>query len=391
MNSKETYDFLSISKTEKVILSCAGLYPSSPRNSIFCRIRQIITLSVIVLVVVPITVFGIQNISNTMKSTQAFFISLSIVASIVKIINFIINLDKLVLFKKYLSSDIFHDKAWINIKRMKRDMEDISKVSKFYGLMITTGLIALFMEPFFDKSDENSYFRLPFESWIPWDISDFRNYMLTYLAQTSFATTAAVTTAAIDSLFATMCSIVCTEIRVLKYNLGNLDYFAPDLLVRNELRRNIILYEEILNASEAIEKLFSYGVLGQFFSSIIVICFTLFHLISPSMDEESDPLARYSYLTSCLAYLMCMLAEVSIYCIYGQGVLTESSDINQATYLSNWYVSNIHAKKDLIMLRERAKRPIILTAGGLFPLTLETLVKIFKTSYSFLAVLRQRN
>nr|QXE93268.1 odorant receptor 42 [Eucryptorrhynchus brandti] len=147
----------------------------------------------------------------------------------------------------------------------------------------------------------------------------------------------------------------------------------------------------INSASEAIEKLFSYGVLGQFFSSIIVICFTLFHLISPSMDEESDPLARYSYLTSCLAYLMCMLAEVSIYCIYGQGVLTESSDINQATYLSNWYVSNIHAKKDLIMLRERAKRPIILTAGGLFPLTLETLVKIFKTSYSFLAVLRQRN
>nr|QXE93211.1 odorant receptor 30 [Eucryptorrhynchus scrobiculatus] len=388
MNSEETYDFLSISKTDKVILSCAGLYPRSPRHSIFCRIRQVTVVSLIVLVAVPITVFGIQNISNTMKLTQALFISLSILVSEVKIINFIVNLDKLVLFKKYLSSDIFHDKAWMNIKRMKRDMEDINKVRMFYRFMILIGLVTLFLEPFFDKSEEN---RLPFESWIPWDISDFKNYVLTYLGQTSCTIIAVATTATIDILFATMCSIACTEIRVLKYNLENLDYSALDLLVKNELRRNIILYDEILNATEAIEKLFSYGILGQFFSSIIVICFTLLHLISPSTGEESDPLARYSYLTSCGTYLMCVMTEVSIYCIYGQAVLTESSDINQATYLSNWYVSNIPARKDLIMLRERAKKPIILTAGGLFPLTLETLVKIFKTSYSFLAVLRQRS
>ncbi|VEN52486.1 unnamed protein product [Callosobruchus maculatus] len=40
---------------------------------------------------------------------------------------------------------------------------------------------------------------------------------------------------------------------------------------------------------------------------------------------------------------------------------------------------------------ERTKRPLILRAGGVFPLSLSTLMSILRSSYSYMAVLQRLN
>ncbi|XP_030754409.1 odorant receptor 85c-like [Sitophilus oryzae] len=184
------------------------------------------------------------------------------------------------------------------------------------------------------------------------------------------------------------CSIVCAQFRVLKDNLEKLNYKRNVADIKKDIKMNVQAHLQLLKACEVINGIFSFGVLGQFAGSIFVICFTSYELIFYSPDF-SDFYLVLAYEIHLLSYMVCMLGQVAFYCYYGHNIMSESSDIGQSIYLSNWYDSDLKIRKELMIFMERVKKPIILTAGELFPLTVNTLRGILRSSYSFFAVLRQ--
>ncbi|KAJ8943466.1 hypothetical protein NQ314_009748, partial [Rhamnusium bicolor] len=64
-----------------------------------------------------------------------------------------------------------------------------------------------------------------------------------------------------------------------------------------------------------------------------------------------------------------------------------SNTVTTAIYMSEWYNFDQKSKKALITLMERAKRPMMVTAGKILDLSLETFTMIIRRSYSLLAVL----
>ncbi|KAJ8943735.1 hypothetical protein NQ318_007183 [Aromia moschata] len=70
------------------------------------------------------------------------------------------------------------------------------------------------------------------------------------------------------------------------------------------------------------------------------------------------------------------------------GFSRQSDSIVNAIYMSEWYNYDNKSKKALITLMERAKRPMVVTAGKLLDLSLVTFTTIIRRSYSLLAVLK---
>nr|CAH7768947.1 unnamed protein product [Callosobruchus chinensis] len=81
-------------------------------------------------------------------------------------------------------------------------------------------------------------------------------------------------------------------------------------------------------------------------------------------------------LLSPIALIQCISSGLAI-CFVGFQLMVVSIGISSSYYSTNWYdayPSNIRSYLFLIM--ERTKRPLIVRAGGVFPLSLSTLMSV---------------
>ncbi|KAH1026273.1 hypothetical protein HUJ05_010817 [Dendroctonus ponderosae] len=199
--------------------------------------------------------------------------------------------------------------------------------------------------------------------------------MFTLFIQTWTSIIGASVCVTLDCTFAIFSTIVKMELHLLKEKFKTMDFSSTNKQIKYELKKNMELYDNIVKITFAIQKIFNYVLLSTFINSIILICLTGFLSTHTVIDEQADLSEKINYVYT-LGYFGYLLFQVSVYCYYGHQIMTESSDINEAIYLSNWYVSDKFIQKDLIILRERLKRPIIFKAGNIFPLTFPTLIQV---------------
>ncbi|RZB40583.1 7tm 6 domain containing protein [Asbolus verrucosus] len=67
---------------------------------------------------------------------------------------------------------------------------------------------------------------------------------------------------------------------------------------------------------------------------------------------------------------------------------SESNNLTKAIYMSQWYEYDVKSRKALIILMESSQKPVIVTAGKILDVSLETFGIVLKRSYSLLALLR---
>lgn len=79
--------------------------------------------------------------------------------------------------------------------------------------------------------------------------------------------------------------------------------------------------------------------------------------------------------------------EISLPCYYGSQFVAENKKFIECIYSCNWTEQSKQFKQDLIVLTELCLREKSFFAGGLFPISLESFVRIVKGAYSFYTVL----
>ncbi|XP_063905155.1 odorant receptor Or1-like [Zophobas morio] len=79
--------------------------------------------------------------------------------------------------------------------------------------------------------------------------------------------------------------------------------------------------------------------------------------------------------------------QILFYCHYGTLLYEENNSLINAICMGPWYQYDVKIRKMLLIIMERSKRPMILTAGAVINVTLETFVWVLKSSYSLVAVL----
>ncbi|XP_044270070.1 odorant receptor Or2-like [Tribolium madens] len=99
------------------------------------------------------------------------------------------------------------------------------------------------------------------------------------------------------------------------------------------------------------------------------------------------PLSSEFY--SFLFYANSIISQIFIYCWFGNEVQTKSDKISQAIFESGWTDFPLKTKKDLVFLLMRTREPIKVSAFNLFSLSLDTFMRILRTSWSYFALLHQ--
>nr|WBF91115.1 odorant receptor SameORX [Schistocerca americana] len=89
-------------------------------------------------------------------------------------------------------------------------------------------------------------------------------------------------------------------------------------------------------------------------------------------------------------YLSVMLAQLFVYCWFGDELITESENVSTVVYSTVTSLQGypVSLKRSLLLMMTRAQRPLHITAAGFFDLSRESFVKVLNVSYSFFAILR---
>ncbi|XP_068631551.1 odorant receptor 85b-like [Battus philenor] len=249
----------------------------------------------------------------------------------------------------------------------KRQIKTLKRFLLVFYWNTMGGIFIHFTGPFFVVITrrfilkDHCILKLPFQSILPYDISDnWFNYLITYACQTFIMLHLIYSLMNSEFLMITFCANLGIEFSLLQHDLECVSSFnatgeqndatfdksntIKDIIKRHQnLIRNRLLFL-LQVARGAVEKMYYYF----------------------PVEGMSIPL-----------YLLCY---------YGEFLRNESLGIADAAYNNLWYRECVPYQKMIILLIIRAQRPCCLTAWGHVPVTLNMFTKVMSTTYSYFSV-----
>ncbi|KAK9731035.1 7tm Odorant receptor [Popillia japonica] len=124
--------------------------------------------------------------------------------------------------------------------------------------------------------------------------------------------------------------------------------------------------------------------------SIISICgyasVTFFQLLAAHIFQDTSVVS----IISICGYASVTFFQLLAYHWIGHEIMEKSVKIIESSYLSMWYELDQKSKKTLILLTERAKRPLLIQPYKFVFISLDSLGVIVRWSYSFFALVKAK-
>ncbi|RZC39078.1 7tm 6 domain containing protein [Asbolus verrucosus] len=282
-----------------------------------------------------------------------------------------------------INNDLFQPKNSQQRSLIQPNLKAWKKTVATFWFFTLGWLFFLMLCPFFDKT-VNEY-RLPFLAWYPYSVKASPQYELSYLHQFISVTTMSMVNVNIDSLIAALNMYIGAQFDILCDNLRNVYDNSRDSPtdVEEKLKNCINHHREILKFASYANKFYNWLIFEEFFVGGISIGLSMFQLtvVVPFSSE----------FHSFISYSTAISVQVFMYCWFGNEIEVKSSKLPYAIFESDWTSLPPKIKKELLIFLIRVQQPLKMSAFGLFYLSLETFVKILRTSWSYFALLRQIN
>nr|WCC57366.1 odorant receptor 31 [Papilio dardanus] len=196
----------------------------------------------------------------------------------------------------------------------------------------------------------------------------------------------------IDTFFLGILILVIAQLDILKETLTNLtdqskyvtrekyvDGIQNEINIINNFNQAIVHYDELCKFCSLIQNTFNITLLFQFGMASSIICVCLFRFTLPAANEYYIFLATYMFI---------MVIQIMVPCWFGTKIIEKSCLLSQAAYSCNWPYRSRKFKSNLRLFVERTNRPISITGGKMFTLSLVTFSSIMNSAYSFFTLLR---
>ncbi|XP_017850510.1 odorant receptor 2a [Drosophila busckii] len=216
--------------------------------------------------------------------------------------------------------------------------------------------------------------------WFDWECS-IVTYIIILVYQLFGLTVQALQDCANDSYPPAYLCILTGHMRALEFRVRRLGQHTEKELNYIELNDCIDDYIYILELHAIIQKILSVPSMAQFVCSAAVQCAVGLNFL---YNADSNDL---SAMVLSMVFFMAVTLEVLIICYFGDRMRTQSEALLNAFYFCDWFDQLPKFKQNLIICLQRAQQPSLIYAGNYIPLTLESFVKIIRSTYSVFTVL----
>ncbi|XP_049840128.1 odorant receptor Or2-like [Schistocerca gregaria] len=282
-------------------------------------------------------------------------------------------------------------------------LADIHHCSQRRAFRLTMGMLLFmfsqcfvwFPMPIVARRDER---RLPFAQHA-WD-NNTHYYALSYAVQCVIGAWTSQLSFGVDLLFVAVMILVAAQLQILTLRIVNLKAENYNVKGEDEARsvngmranisdkmyKNLCLciesHQTILRFVKDLESTMSSVVMTQFCFSVLVACVALF---------QATYSTDFTAVLKCASFLPVPGGQVFLYCWAAHNVTEQAEAVVLSAYSCCWVEASGRFKHTLRILISRAQKPLVLTAGRLYPINREAFVSLVNASYSYYALLGQMN
>ncbi|XP_049840442.1 odorant receptor Or2-like [Schistocerca gregaria] len=219
-------------------------------------------------------------------------------------------------------------------------------------------------------------------------------YALSYALQCMAAAWTTQFSLGVDCLFVTVMMLVIAQLEALASRIQGIriEQGASSCAAQTTKKVSDQMYEELCLCVEVHQKLLSFVkqlestmspiVTTQFAISVLVACVSLF----PATYGTN-----FTAVFLCAGFLPVPLGQLYLYCWAAHNVTQQAEAVSSAAYNCSWVGASERFKRALRILISRAQKPLVLTAGHLYPINRAAFVSLLNASYSYYALLGQIN
>ncbi|XP_028047908.1 odorant receptor 46a isoform X2 [Monomorium pharaonis] len=255
--------------------------------------------------------------------------------------------------------------------RQKFDRIAQNNTLRYLSLITVTVIIVVVTSVFTVFTNRN----LTYKAWVPFNYSYPALYVLVYTHQLIGMGTSGFVNVACDSIICGLLLHICCQLEILEYRLTKVVH-GEDIL-----RDCICHHNRIFEYAYMVNNMFTKIIGIQFSASMLVICSNLYRI---AMAKDSV------IFISLVMYTGCILAQIFIYCWFGNEVRVKSLQfMNNIYYDIEWSVLSNSNKKGLLIIMKRAMIPIEFSSAYIITMNLDSFVALLKMSYSAFNLLHQ--
>nr|XP_003704370.1 PREDICTED: odorant receptor 22b-like [Megachile rotundata] len=204
--------------------------------------------------------------------------------------------------------------------------------------------------------------------WVPYNYSSTSLYIVTSMYEGMGACYGISASSACECLYTGLLLHICCQFEILEHRFRSLN--SNPIYTANHCASH---HHLIYKYAEAVNEEFRGIMSFQFFSSMSILCLTIYHL---AYAENSA-----AFMATGL-YMTCVLCQMFYYCFYGDMVKTKSIEFIDKLFQSGWASWNGSSKMVLLMVMRRSRTPIEFTSMHIVTLNLESFMSLLRTSYS---------
>nr|QHN69151.1 odorant receptor 21b [Sirex nitobei] len=231
------------------------------------------------------------------------------------------------------------------------------------------------------KGNSSRLYVLPYRTRIFFEITESHTYVSIYAIEGLIVPLITCGYTGADCFLVTLVLHVCGQFSILALQVKN---FAMDPHgYRHGIHQLTVNHLRLIRITKNINQAFSWMLLPQLLIAPVILCLSGCNLLNSSGGLEQ----RFNFLIFVM-HSLCMTFVLFTYCYIGECLIKESTNFGDALYNSEWYdIPWEHAKLLVICIRQTQK-PMELTAGRFYILSLQKFTYIIKTSMAYLSMLR---
>ncbi|XP_017766924.1 PREDICTED: odorant receptor 30a-like [Eufriesea mexicana] len=235
---------------------------------------------------------------------------------------------------------------------------------------------------------------LPFKMWIDLPVTETPYYEIIFVTQLLAVQQAGAVYMCNDTFMCVLNMHVICQFRILQHRLLNMWSIINKKQMNSidyadsyytALKKCIQQHQSLIEFCDNLEYVYTLPIFGHVIVVSLLLCLDIYEIVLADVPISTRLIFVFHMIGS--------LVHILFFTYSCHGLIEESENISMATYSGWWMVlpmteTGKMLRRDIKMMMMKSMRPCYLSAGGFFPVSLETCTALISSTVSYFTLIK---